>query len=139
MHPYAYSRMINERHPNTGPRPAPADTDQRGAPAAPPDMAQFMGMLQGMQGNAGQGGAPPFSPEMMRMMALMQAMRGGGGMQSLLPLLASMGGLPPNMQPFLEMMAGGRSDRNMTELLQQMLPPESAQLFRMLAAMNQRQ
>lgn len=140
MHPYAYNRMISDRRPNIGPDPAPADAEKGGAPPASPDMAQLMGILQTMQGNTGTGGqsgAPPFSPEMMRMMALMQAMRGGGGgMQSLLPLLTSMGGLPPHMQPILEAMAGGRNERNMMELLQGMLPPESAQLFGMLSAMN---
>jgi len=106
MHPYAYNRMISDGRPNIRPDPAPAGADTGGAPPASPDMAQLMGMLQTMQGNAGTGGqsgAPPFAPEMMRMMALMQAIRGGGGgMQSLLPLLASMGGLPPHMQPILE-------------------------------------
>ena len=154
MHPYSYNRLrldtqLQNQHGSENADPpagggAPENKNTDGAGSSP-DLAQLMAMMEAMRGGKTDGAGAGLPPDFMKLMTMMQAMlggaSGGNGMQSILPLLSTLGGgggLPSNMKSVLESASGGSNSSNgnnsMLNLLQGMMPPQTAQLFNMLSS-----
>jgi len=108
-------------------------------PGSAPDIAGLLAMMEAMRGTKAGDAKEGAPPDLLRLLTLMQAMRGGAsggmGIQNILPLLAMLGGMTPNLNSVLGSVSGGaNTNETMLNLLQGIMPPQTAQMLNMLAS-----